>query len=69
MKDCMDIDANTDCTFDTKCSIVPEFKPKSEIWLEKTGQIRLIMATPKPNLFRRFWYWALLGWYCKDYKK
>ena len=27
---------------------------------------RVMMTTPKPNAWWRFWYWALLGWRWED---
>lgn len=30
--------------------------------ISDTNLISVESSTPMPNLFRRFWYWALLGW-------
>ena len=43
---------------------VAEPEMKSHLFI--TDSFIVHLPTPKPNLWRRFWYWFLLGWKWRD---
>jgi hypothetical protein len=42
------------------------FMPKTKSILEISPEFHVDLLGCKPNRWRRFWYWALLGWIWRD---
>ena len=43
-------------------SYLPHPQYRSRVSFNNDTNFLIYFSTPRPNWFRRFWYWALLGW-------